>query len=146
MVGVLAPATRAVVFAHLRSMLAAAGDDERIAKNTCSARSVTQPRAVQRPVVPWKPYEVAAVRTNLPERYRVAVDLGADCGLRHASALLDARESIKALASYLGHTDPRIHSPRHTHLMPFREERTRQAIDNLFPDVGGIEGDALETP
>ncbi|WP_197701110.1 tyrosine-type recombinase/integrase [Micromonospora coriariae] len=87
MVGVLAPATRSVVFAHLRSILAAAVDDERIAKNSCSARSVTPPRAVQRRVVPWKPHEVAALRANLPERYRVAVDLGAGCGLRQGEIL-----------------------------------------------------------
>lgn len=40
MVGKLAPATRAVVFAHLRTILGAAVDDERIAKNPCSAKSV----------------------------------------------------------------------------------------------------------
>ncbi|MFU8873056.1 tyrosine-type recombinase/integrase [Micromonospora sp. SL4-19] len=65
--------------------------------------------------------------------------------LRHfyASALLDAGESIKALASYLGHTDPGFTLRVYTHLMPSSEERTRQAIDNLFPDLVAEEGDAL---
>lgn len=51
--------------------------------------------------------------------------------LRHlfASVLLDAGESIKALASYLGHTDPGFTLRVYTHLMPTSHERTRKAID-----------------
>jgi integrase len=54
--------------------------------------------------------------------------------LRHfyASALLDAGESIKALAAYLGHSDPGFTLRVYTHLMPTSEERTRRAIDDLF--------------
>ncbi|MGN9917511.1 tyrosine-type recombinase/integrase [Micromonospora palomenae] len=56
--------------------------------------------------------------------------------LRHyyASALLDAGESIKALASYLGHSDPGFTLRVYTHLMPASEERTRRAIDDLFQE------------
>lgn len=259
LVGKLAPGTRSVIFAHLRSILAAAVDDERIAKNPCSARSVSQPRPVERRVVPWKVTEVAAIRAALPERYRPTVDLGAGCGMRqgevfglgvddidldagwvhvvrqlklvrsrlvfglpkndrdrriplpttvgralrehmkrcppvhvvlpwedpasdelvgvdlvlttprrnainratfdaktwkpavtaagivptratgmhalrhfYASSLLDAGESIKALASYLGHSDAGFTLRVYTHLMPASEERTRRAIDDLF--------------
>jgi integrase len=259
LVGKLASSTRSVVFAHLRSILAAAVDDERIAKNPCSARSVKQPRPVERRVVPWKVTDVAAIRAALPERYRPAVDLGAGCGMRqgeifglglhdvdfdggwlhvfrqlklvrsrlvfglpkndrdrriplpatvaralrrhieryppvhvvlpwedpasnelvgvdlvlttprrnainratfdgkawkpaltgagivptratgthalrhfYASSLLDAGESIKALASYLGHSDAGFTLRVYTHLMPASEERTRRAIDDLF--------------
>ena len=59
--------------------------------------------------------------------------------LRHfyASALLDAGESIKALASYLGHSDPGFTLRFYTHLMPASEERTRNAIDNLFGPAAG---------
>jgi integrase len=58
--------------------------------------------------------------------------------LRHfyASALLDAGESIKALASYLGHADPGFTLRVYTHLMPASEERTRRAIDDLFDGAG----------
>jgi integrase len=54
--------------------------------------------------------------------------------LRHfyASTLLDAGETIKALASYLGHADPGFTLRTYTHLMPASEERTRAAIDALF--------------
>ncbi|MEU4779918.1 site-specific integrase [Micromonospora sp. NPDC023633] len=267
MVGKLAPATRAVVFAHLRTILGAAVDDERIAKNPCSAASVKPPRPVQRRVVPWRADEVSAIRGGLAERYRPMVDLGAGCGMRqgeifglgvedvdfvsgwvhvvrqvkvvrsrlvfglpkndrdrrvplpdsvaqslkehadkysplsitlpwedpfsdervtvpliftttrrgaikratfdgkswrpaveaagivptratgmhalrhfYASALLDAGESIKALASYLGHSDPGFTLRVYTHLMPASEERTRNAIDNLFGPAAGVLG------
>ncbi|WP_089154620.1 tyrosine-type recombinase/integrase [Micromonospora sp. NBS 11-29] len=259
MVGKLAPATRAVVFAHLQTILAAAVDDERIAKNPCSATSVNPPRPAQRPVVPWRYDQISAIRSGLAPRYRAMVDLGAGCGLRqgeilglsiddidfdggwihvsrqvkivrcrlvfglpkndrdrrvplpdsvgqalrqhiedrssvtltlpwehpaseervtarllfttthrnainrctfnetswrpavmaagitptratgmhalrhfYASSLLDAGESIKAVASYLGHADPGFTLRVYTHLMPASEERTRNAIDGLF--------------
>ncbi|MGI5519337.1 tyrosine-type recombinase/integrase [Micromonospora sp. CA-259024] len=259
MVGKLAPSTRSVIFAHLRTILGAAVDDERIPKNPCTARSVSQPRPVERRVVPWKLDDIALIRAGLPERYRAVVDLGAGCGMRqgevfglavddidlnagwlhvqrqvklvrhrlvfglpknnrdrriplpgsvadalrqhmkdhppltitlpwedptsaeqvtasliltttrrkpinrcwfdakawrpavtaagivpsrstgmhalrhfYASALLDAGESIKALASYLGHSDPGFTLRVYTHLMPASEERTRNAIDRLF--------------
>jgi integrase len=54
--------------------------------------------------------------------------------LRHfyASALLDAGESIKVVAAYLGHADPGFTLRVYTHLMPSTEDRTRQAPDGLF--------------
>ena len=82
MVDKLAPATRAVVFAHLRTILNAAVDDERIAKNPCSAKSVTAPRPTQRRVVPWKLETVSAIQASMAQRSRAVVDLGAGCGMR----------------------------------------------------------------
>jgi integrase len=54
--------------------------------------------------------------------------------LRHfyASALFDAGETIRALATYLGHADPGFTLRIYTHLMPSSEDRTRKAIDDLF--------------
>ena len=54
--------------------------------------------------------------------------------LRHfyASVLLDAGESIRALASYLGHADPGFTLRVYTHLMPASEERTKRAIDKVL--------------
>lgn len=56
--------------------------------------------------------------------------------LRHtyASVLLDAGESIKALAAYLGHADPGFTLRIYTHLLPTSEDRTRRAIDQAFKD------------
>lgn len=54
--------------------------------------------------------------------------------LRHfyASVLLDAGESVRALASYLGHVDPGFTLRVYTHLMPASEERTKRAIDKML--------------
>lgn len=51
--------------------------------------------------------------------------------LRHyyASVLLDAGESVKALAEYLGHSDPGFTLRTYTHLMPGSDGRTRKVID-----------------
>jgi hypothetical protein len=48
------------------------------------------------------------------------------------SVLLDAGETIKALAEYLGHSDPGFTLRTYTHLMPSSESRTRRAIDLVF--------------
>ena len=54
--------------------------------------------------------------------------------LRHASVLLDAGESIKALSEYLGHSDPGFTLRTYTHLLPSSETRTRKAIDDAFAE------------
>ncbi|HEU5472045.1 MAG TPA: site-specific integrase [Actinophytocola sp.] len=56
--------------------------------------------------------------------------------LRHlyASVLLDAGESIKALAQYLGHEDPGFTLRVYTHLLPTSHERTRKAIDAFLAE------------
>src|SRR5262245_24072967 len=77
MVGKLAVSTRSVLFAHLRAILAAAVDDERIAKNPCTVKSVKQPQPAERKVVPWKINEIAAIRAGLAARYRPILDIGA---------------------------------------------------------------------
>jgi len=56
--------------------------------------------------------------------------------LRHfyASTLLDAGETITALSSYLGHSDPGFTLKVYTHLMPSSKQRTRTAVDAVFGD------------
>ncbi|SHN35240.1 tyrosine-type recombinase/integrase [Cryptosporangium aurantiacum] len=78
----VAPAYRRVLFALLSTVLSAAVDDERIVKNPCSAKSVKSPKVPVRRIVPWPVEQVIAMRAALPERYRIAVDLAAGCGLR----------------------------------------------------------------
>jgi integrase len=76
----------------------------------------------------WKP---ALRATGIPDNRRNGMHV-----LRHtyASVLLDAGESIKALAAYLGHADPGFTLGIHTHLLPRSEDRTRRAIDDAFQD------------
>lgn len=54
--------------------------------------------------------------------------------LRHfyASALIDAGESIRAVADYLGHSDPGFTLRVYAHLFPSSEDRARKAVDRLF--------------
>lgn len=95
MVGVLALATRSVVFAHLRAIFSAAVDDERIAKKPCRAKSVKPPRPAERKVVPWTFDRVQAVRVRLALRYRPTVDVGAGCGLRQGEIFDLAEEDLE---------------------------------------------------
>ena len=57
--------------------------------------------------------------------------------LRHyyASVLLDAGESIRALADYLGHADPGFTLRVYTYLMPASEDRARRAIDAVLGNL-----------
>jgi integrase len=82
LVGVLAVATRSVAFSHLSAIFTAAVDDGLIGKNPCSAKSVTQPQPIPRKVVPWQKPTIAAIRADLPPRYRAMVDVGGGCGAR----------------------------------------------------------------
>lgn len=54
--------------------------------------------------------------------------------LRHfyASVLIDAGESVRAVADYLGHSDPGFTLRIYAHLFPSSEDRARQAVDRLF--------------
>ena len=84
----------------------------------------------------WKPALVAAgiiEARSAGARYEASRDHGMHA-LRHfyASVLLDAGESIKALAEYLGHADPGFTLRTYTHLMPSSPARTRGAVDRVF--------------
>jgi integrase len=54
--------------------------------------------------------------------------------LRHfyASVLIDAGESVKAVAEYLGHADPGFTLRVYAHLFPSSGERARLAIDRVL--------------
>jgi hypothetical protein len=84
----------------------------------------------------WKPVLAAAGVIPKPEkgnRYASAREHGMHA-LRnfYASVLLDAGESIKALSTYLGHSDPGFTLKVYTHLMPNSEGRTRKAVDAAY--------------
>ncbi|MCX5407139.1 site-specific integrase [Streptomyces sp. NBC_00335] len=88
----------------------------------------------------WKPALAAAGIIPEPEkgkRYASAREHGMHA-LRHfyASVLLDAGESIKALSTYLGHSDPGFTLKVYTHLMPSSEGRTRKAVDSVLKGPG----------
>ncbi len=67
--------------------------------------------------------------------------------LRHfyASVLLDAGESIRALADYLGHSDPGFTLRVYTHLMPSSEDRARTAMDRALRSAATDLADSSRT-
>ncbi|AYV27474.1 Putative prophage phiRv2 integrase [Streptomyces sp. ADI95-16] len=71
---------RRVIFASVSAVLAAAVDDELLAKNPCKARTVRAPAPVAPRVRPWTPERLFAIRAALPKRYRAMADGG--LGLR----------------------------------------------------------------
>ncbi|GAA0432514.1 hypothetical protein Aca07nite_19680 [Actinoplanes capillaceus] len=84
----------------------------------------------------WKPALVAAGVIQPPERgkrHQAAREHGMHA-LRHfyASVLLDAGENIKALSTYLGHSDPGFTLRVYTHLMPSSDHRARNAMDSVY--------------
>ncbi|GGZ10091.1 tyrosine-type recombinase/integrase [Streptomyces poonensis] len=84
----------------------------------------------------WKPALVTAgviPERSQGERFSQSREHGMHA-LRHyyASVLLDAGENIKALAEYLGHSDPGFTLRTYTHLMPNSQDRARRAIDAVF--------------
>ncbi len=58
--------------------------------------------------------------------------------LRHfyASVLIDAGESVKAVAEYLGHADPGFTLRVYAHLFPSSEDRARAAVTRVLGAVG----------
>ena len=91
----------------------------------------------------WKPALVAAgvISERTGRRYEPSREYGMHA-LWHfyASVLLDAGESIKALAEYLGHADPGFTLRTYTHLMPNSPARTRGAVDRVFRESDSTDG------
>ncbi|MEU1708281.1 site-specific integrase [Streptomyces sp. NPDC005706] len=84
----------------------------------------------------WKPALASAGIIPVPgvgERYKESREDGMHA-LRHfyASVLLDSGESVKAVSTYLGHSDAGFTLRTYTHLMPTSETRTRKAVDAVY--------------
>lgn len=79
----------------------------------------------------WKPAlaKVGVIPKAKSREHAAAREHGMHA-LRHfyASVLLDAGESIKALAEYLGHSDPGLTLKIYAHLMPSSRDRARKAL------------------
>lgn len=75
------------VLGTLSAILGAAVDDGVIARNPCRAASVQPPKLPKRKLVPWDSATVAAMRAELPERYRAMLDTGAGAGLRQGEII-----------------------------------------------------------
>lgn len=87
----------------------------------------------------WKPAlaHAGVIPPKEPgKRYAAAPDDGMHA-LRHfyASVVLEAGGSIKALSTYLGHSDPGFTLRIYTHLMPSSEEKARAAVSSVFQRI-----------
>ncbi|MFK0142082.1 tyrosine-type recombinase/integrase [Streptomyces murinus] len=92
----------------------------------------------------WKPAlahaGVIPPRAPGERRYAAAPDDGMHA-LRHfyASVVLEAGGSIKALSTYLGHSDPGFTLRIYTHLLPSSEEKARAAVSSVFQRIHPLE-------
>jgi integrase len=93
----LSAGTAGQVFITLSAVLSAAVDDGRISRNPCKAGSVRPPRQAPPKVIPWTTAEVAAMRKELPARYRAMVDCAARLGERQGEILADGPDEADFL-------------------------------------------------
>ena len=71
-----------VIYANVSSVFTAAVDDGLIPKNPCKAPSVRRPKSDPRKLRPWTREQVMAVKDQLPDKFKLVVDLGVGLGLR----------------------------------------------------------------
>lgn len=83
----LGPTSIRLVWATLSSILQAAVEDRRLARNPCRSSTVGPPAAAPGRVEAWSPERLLAVRAAMPDRYRLLVEVGAGLGLRQGEAL-----------------------------------------------------------
>jgi integrase len=129
----LAPTYRQVIFANVSSVFTAAVDDSLISANPCRAKSVRRPKLDRRKVTPWPKERVLAVRDQLPERYRLAVWLGAGLGLRQGEIFGLSPEDIDLERG-------EVHVRRQVKLLPANKQiyglpKGRKTRDVPLPDA-----------
>ena len=93
----LGPRTVRLMVSLLSSILNAAVDDERIAKNPCRSSSIKLPALDERKIVPWTDEQVIALRRSLPERYAVMLSMTTGLGLRQGEVFGLAVEDVDFL-------------------------------------------------
>lgn len=99
--GEVAPGTAAVAWGYLNNILECAVDDERIPKNPCRAPTIKAPSVPRSKARAWTRSRVLAVQAELPEYYRILVDIGAGAGLRQGEALALSEDDIDAEGGFL---------------------------------------------
>ncbi|KRC46471.1 MULTISPECIES: tyrosine-type recombinase/integrase [unclassified Nocardioides] len=93
----LSPRTVRELMRLLSSILGAAVDDERIAKNPCKSASVRAPKPDDTPLVPWTPEQIGALRLELRDRYRLILTLATGLGLRQGEIFALGVEDVDFL-------------------------------------------------
>ncbi|WP_067902685.1 tyrosine-type recombinase/integrase [Nocardia vaccinii] len=78
----LDPSSQGVIFDHLVTIMDIAVAEHTIPENPCRSRLIKRPRGVSRKIIPWTEDRMNAIWTALPDRNKIAIPLGAGCGLR----------------------------------------------------------------
>jgi len=99
--GVISPGTAVVVWGNLKNILDHAVDDERIRKNPCRAKTIKAPTKPPTKARAWSRERVAAVQAELPQQYRILVDIGVGAGLRHGETLGLSRDDVDLVAGVI---------------------------------------------
>jgi integrase len=90
----LAASYRRTLFHDVSMIFNAAVDDKKVPSNPFAAKTVRAPRYVPAKVVPWTTEQRVALRQQIPERYRITVDLGAGCGLRQGEIFAVSTDDV----------------------------------------------------
>jgi integrase len=90
----LAASYRRVLFNDVSMIFNAAVDDRKVLSNPFAVKTIRPPKYEAPKVVPWPTDLRARFRVNIPDRYRVTVDLGAGCGLRQGEIFAVSPDDI----------------------------------------------------
>ncbi|MFJ7422150.1 tyrosine-type recombinase/integrase [Streptomyces uncialis] len=121
------------ILSELSSILEAAVDDKRLARNPMHAKSVRWPKAPREPREAWRLMTALRVREAISPRNRIAVVLGLGCGLRqgevfglsHADVdyekgVLHVRRQVQSISGKLYFTLPKGAKTRTVDMPPSR--------------------------
>ncbi|OLL75088.1 phage integrase family protein [Pseudonocardia sp. Ae168_Ps1] len=85
---------RTVLFTIVSSVLDSAVEERLIAHNPCKAQTIKRPTSSASNIVIWPRTRLAAIEQHISERFRLAVIIGAGCGLRQGEILGLGTEDI----------------------------------------------------
>ncbi|WP_422751829.1 tyrosine-type recombinase/integrase [Micromonospora sp. WMMD708] len=142
----MAASYRRNLFNDVSMILNAAVDDRKVISNPCALKTVRAPRYVPAKVVPWSTERLASFRAVMRERYRIAVDLGAGCGLRQGEIfavspddvdtsrrLLHVVRQVKIVRGTLVFAPPKGGKLREVPLPDAVAARLREHADQVHP-------------
>jgi integrase len=156
----LAASYRRNLFKDVSMVFNAAVDDRKVVSNPCSVRTVRAAKYVPAKVVPWSTERLATFRSKVTDRFKIAVDLGAGCGMRQGEIfavspddldgsrrLLHVVRQIKIVRGKLIFAEPKGGKLREVPLPDSVAERLRIHV-NRYPPIpitlpwGSLDGPA----
>lgn len=126
---------RHTLFGNLSAMFTAAMEDGLISKHPCHGKSVKQPKATQKKIIPWPEKRVWTVRRKLKDRFRVTVDMAAGLGLRQGEAFGLAVEDLDFLRGVV-HVRRQVKIVRYKHV--FALPKYDKPRDVPLPEPVGV--------